>query len=973
MALGRKSIEWRLLTAALLVAASAAPAAGGEAYSGLPPAEEIKTFRLPAAFRIELVASEPDVEDPVAMTWDSHGRMWVAELSDYPLESTGGRVRCLSDQEPTGRFRRSAVFAEGLPFPSSVLAYRAGLLLTAAPDILYLEDSDGDGRADVRRVALTGFAAGNTQLRANGLLYGPDLRIYGANGRSGGKPRRPSDPQDRAVDIGERDFRFDPDTFEPEATSGPSQFGHGFDDWGRRFLSWNTVHIREDMLPPRDLERHPRLRRTSTVASISDHGDSARVYPRTPPPRTFNNEPTDHFNASCGLTIERGGLFPAEYAGNSYLCEPLTNLVHRDRLEPGPGPALIARRGENEDEFLTSTDPWFHPVNLKSGPDGGLYLADFYRELVEHPDYVPRELRGGVDFRRGKGHGRIWRILPRQKGPLPLEELSGLGPPELVERLRSPNGPVRETAQRLLAERREPGTADLLAKLARSNREPLARALALWTLLRFQALPAEGLALALDDPEPRLRETAIRIAREEPRSAAVLSARLVRLLADSDPGVRFQAVLAAGDLREGGLEAELPRALATAASRDGGDRWMRLALASSLRDREPLFLEELYREEPPRVLEETGWIREVAALAGEEGEGPAASSILSLAASRIEKGRPASGFRLADGVALGLSRAGRSPRDLLRDAPEGETARRWGRFFARAAEVATAPAASPEPLLAAASLLSHAPFRGAGEVLKGLLDPRNETEIQVAAARALGGQEEAAAVDLLLASWPASTPRVRAAIVESLLARPARARALARALEVGRIRPAEIGLPERSALLSSLDAEGKKRLEMVLRPAETDRSAVIARYREKGTQTGDRFRGAEVFKKSCASCHRFAELGHAVGPDLAGIGKKSREELLVALFDPNRAVVPGYSGYTVVTAGGQVVTGILASETARAITLRRAEGLEDDIPRSSIRSISSTGASLMPEGLEAALSPEAVADLLEFLRRGESR
>jgi len=390
------------------------------AYDGLPPDEALATLRVEAGFRVELVAHEPDVADPVAIAWDRRGQLWVAGMGDYPAESPAGRVRRLVDTDGDGRPDRSIVFAAGLAAPTSVLPHGDGVLVCAAPDILYLEDIDLDGRADVRRVVLTGFGLGTTQLRVNSLLRGLDGRIYGANGRSGGRIRRPEDPPEKAVDIAQRDFRFDPESLVVEATAGPSQFGQAFDAWGRRFLSWNTIHIRQEVISPRDLERHPHLDRTEVVAPISDHGDSARLYALTPPPRTFNSEPTDHFNASCGIAIEAGGIFPEPYAGSAFVCEPLVGIVHRDRLlrlDAGKSPVYTATRGEAEREFLASSDPWFHPVNLQSGPDGALYVVDFYREMVEHPDYVPRELRGGIDFTRGAAMAVSIASCPRAWSP----------------------------------------------------------------------------------------------------------------------------------------------------------------------------------------------------------------------------------------------------------------------------------------------------------------------------------------------------------------------------------------------------------------------------------------------------------------------------------------------------------------------------------------------------------------------------
>jgi putative membrane-bound dehydrogenase-like protein len=958
----------RVLACLSLALPLLATATGAEPYQGLSPAEELKSFRLPPGFLIELAACEPEIADPVSVAWDEKGRLWITEMADYPLGPPAGRVRCLEDRDGDGRYETGRVFAEGLPFPTSALPFRAGLLVSAAPDILYLEDGDGDGRADARRAVLTGFAQGNTQLRVNCLIRGPDNRIYCANGRSDGKPRRPADPPGRAVDIGQRDCRFDPDTFEPEAISGRSQFGHAFDAWGRRFLSWNTIHVRQDVLSPRDLERHPRLLRTATVAQISDHGDSARIYPLVPPPRTFNNEPTDHFNASCGLAIEKGGLFPTAYAGNAYVCEPLTGIVHRDVLEPGPGPALRARRGEGESdsEFLASIDPWFHPVFLRSGPDGALYVVDFYREMVEHPDYVPRELRQGVDFTRGKGHGRIWRVRPADRRTIPVEDLGALGAAALVERLGSPNGQVRETAQRLLIEKRDPEALGPLSSLARGG-APLERAWALWTLRALGRLERELLEKALRSREPRLQEAALRIAREGPHLAA-LAPQIIPLGADPDPGVRLQAALALGDLREERREGEVVVALAKLAAGDPLDPWIQTAVASSLRARERPFLEALFREGASAGAEAVPaeFVGEIAELAGAGGDEGSESALLELA---LAQGPTARGFALGGGLARGLRRAGRSGTIL---AAEGKPlAPRWRSFFDRGRAAALDPDYETALRAAALSTLAHAPWDLAASVLERSLGPRSERGLQLAAARAVRDQESEGATSLILSAWPSATPAaVRPLLFDALLSRPARLRALVEAIETGSIDPGGLDPGRRQALLRALEGKERDRLQKHFLP-EGSRAAVLDRYRSTGSEGGDAGRGCEVFQKNCASCHRFAGRGRAVGPDLSGIGKKSREELLVALLDPSRAVVEGYEAYSVFLETGELLTGVLASETATALTLRRADGIEDSIPRSAIRSLSATGLSLMPEGIEEVIPPSEMIHLLEFLRVGE--
>ncbi len=457
------------------------------ADSPLRPEEAVGSFELADDdLVIELVAAEPDVLSPVAIAWDEEGRMLVAEAIDYPL-TTGGQIRVLESPDSRGRYRKATVLAKGLPMPNGVLPWQGGVLVSAAPNLWFLKDSQRDGEADVRRALLTGFGEGNPQLRFNGLYWGLDNWVYGANGRSGGSVRRPEDPPAKAVSLNRRDFRFRPQTGEVEAVSGFSQFGLAHDDWGNRFPAWNTAPLRHVVFEERYLARNPDLAVAAGVADMSDPADSGRLFPISPPPATFNGEPVIFFNASCGNTVLRAEGLGAGYQGNLFVCEPLTNLVHR-RVLDAQGVTFVAKRGEQGKEFLASTDPWFHPVNLATGPDGALYVVDFYRRWVEHPAYVPERLRDKADWREGSNHGRIWRIHSRDWRPGAQPRLSRAPSAELVECLNHANGWWRDTAQRLLVERQDRQAIPLLEKLARDATSPQGRVHALWTLKGLSAL-----------------------------------------------------------------------------------------------------------------------------------------------------------------------------------------------------------------------------------------------------------------------------------------------------------------------------------------------------------------------------------------------------------------------------------------------------------------------------------------------------
>src|SRR5213082_2546156 len=348
--------------------------------SPLSPQQELTTFHFADPnLTAELVASEPDIVAPVAIAWDADGRLFVAEMTDYPSGPVSGRIRMLQDRDGDGRYGHATIFADKIAFPNGVMPWNGGLLVTAAPDILFFKDNNSDGRADDRRVILTGFAEGNQQLRVNGLFWGLDNWIYGANGRSDGDVRWADDLPDKKVTIRRRDFRFrsdygegrhvavpdksGPPTRQPsrqfEAIAGHSQFGCAHDDWGNRFPVFNNIPIRHVVMEQRYLDRQPLLAGIETVIPVSPPDDKGRVY-YLAPPTLLIPQASDYFTSACGPTVYRGDTLGAEYRGNFFVCEPVHNLLQRRRLTPS-GATFIAERTENGKEFLASTDPWFHP------------------------------------------------------------------------------------------------------------------------------------------------------------------------------------------------------------------------------------------------------------------------------------------------------------------------------------------------------------------------------------------------------------------------------------------------------------------------------------------------------------------------------------------------------------------------------------------------------------------------------------
>ncbi len=596
----------------LILTAATLPGISQRYTNALSPEQEMATFQLHEAFGIEPFVVEPEVLSPIDMVFDGRGNIYVVEMGDYPYDAKPGnfkgRIRLLKDTNGDGKVDKSYVFAEALPSATSVLPWKGGIIVTAAPDILYLKDENGDFKADTREVLFTGFFAKNSEAQITSLRFGPDNWVYANNNGQAGTITSKKHPEKPAVNVAGGNFRFRPDLGLFEVESGTGQFGQALDDAGHRFYTQNTLHIQQSPIAWRYAHRHDFMPSYRTDVNISDH--ELEMFQKSPTPywrqqrsdrrqakydsmkTGYKEYSRDHFTGASGATFYGGDGFPKEFYGNIFTGEVAGNLVHRDVIKSVPGhAAFVATRadGEKDKEFLASTDGWFRPANFTSGPDGYLYVVDMYRQHIETPVSIPEDLKKDMDFANGEQYGRIWRIFPKggEKRSVAIPDLDGKKPEELAALLSHPNQWWRLNAQRLLLEKQDKSVVPALQKVFSESPDANARLHAFYALDGLNALDAKLIKAALSDMNPGLREHALALAE---KSSDFLP-DVIRLTTDADPQVAYQACLSLGQFT--GKEAMA--AFAQIAEKNMEEPMFRLAVLSSLPGSSPEFTEMLGR------------------------------------------------------------------------------------------------------------------------------------------------------------------------------------------------------------------------------------------------------------------------------------------------------------------------------------------------------------------------------------------
>jgi putative membrane-bound dehydrogenase-like protein len=942
------------------------------------PAAGLKSMIARPGFEVELVAAEPLVMDPVAFAWGPDAKLWVVEMADYPLGidgrgKFGGRVRYLEDTDGDGKYDRSTLFLDGLGYPNGVLPWHKGVLITCAPEILYAEDTDGDGKADLRKILYVGFKEGNQQHRVNGLRWGLDNWVHCANGDSGGKIE--SKLTGEKIDIGGRDFRIRPDQGFLDPQTGVSQFTRISDQWGNWFGTNNSRPLMHYVLADEYLRRNPHLSPPQSVVDVSVVPGAAPIYPLSPPVARFNDlNKVNRFTSACGAALYDDELFGAEYVGNSFVCEPVHNLVHREVVSRS-GLTFTSRRADDEkkSEFLASTDTWSRPVMARTGPDGALWVADMVRETIEHPEWIPKDWQQRLDLRAGHDQGRIYRIYPIGKRPRPIARLDQLDTAGLVASLDGPSGYQRDMARMLLVHRQDKSAIEPLKLLCRSAQRPQGKVQALCALDGLDAIDTPTCVAAMSDEHPAVRRHAIRVGERLLNDAPVIGVALTGLIADPAPQVRLQVAYSLGAWRDPRAGVALGK-LAVASS---DEPYLIAAIMSSLTSANlPAVVMEAVKPDGHRT--PSGHVLEplttmVIAVDDPAAVGPLVRAIATPKDGQYQAWQLAALRTLLDALdrrKLTLAAYREKASEELRS----ELARLPDLFtFARriTTQQTTAQQTTPESdRILALGLLGRGPDQRDRDltILGELLVPQTPTRLQTAAVAALAQLNDPRVPELLLADWKSFGPQLRSQVLDVLMSRSNWLSVLLESIEKGDVLPTEIDASHAQRLTEHKDEKIRTRaIKLLAGSRNSDRQKVVEEYQDAITLTGDSSRGIEVFKKRCVSCHKLGDVGNAVGPDLTALTDKSPRSMLAAVLDPNRAVEAKYINYTAVTSAGLTYTGMLASESGNSIILLAAEGKQVPLLRSDLEVLSSSSKSLMPEGLEKDLSRQDLADLFALL------
>ena len=939
----------------------------------LSPGDALKRMTVPDGFTVELVASEPNIVNPVSMAFDEKGRVWVTESLEYPRKDAGkgrDRVKVLEDTDGDGRADKFTVFADGLNIPSGVAVGHGGVWVANSPDILFYPDADRDGTADgPPQVVVSGFGRDDTHELPNSLTWGPDGWLYGWNGVFN---QSRIDYRGKKYEFTCAIWRIHPKTrdFEVwcEGTSNP--WGLAFNENGDAFASACVIdhfwHLTESGYYHRQGGPYPPF--TWKLESIVD----------------FNHQKA----AYCGVTYFDSAAFPEKYRGKFYMGNIHGNCINVDSVVKSGA----TYRAVNQTDFLSAHDAWFMPVVQKTGPDGSLYILDWYDQYHCYQD-ANRD-PAGVDRLKG----RLYRVRYQETLRRANFDLGKCTDEELIALLGSANVYDREIAQRLLSERGGKVQAKLFDVASDSAKPHKQRIHALWAMIGAGPISLVPHRALLADSDPLIRAFAVRAAGNMKTVDPAVASTVKKLAADPDPSVRLQVAIAAKKID--GIDA-MPVLLEVLSHADDVVTppvvWQNLQplletsaiafIEATKKYQGSQAVEAIY----PRVIDRLLTRRAIdaqpiATLLSQLVENPKADpviaerAILGIAA-KVQSGEVAGpraqALRLAVAPLLAkmLAAPGNKVTQAGSRAAFGLLAT-WKDETALTAmhETFLLPKLTDEDRLQALFALIAADdpriLRSVGTILA---DPKRATpEFRGKVLAALGRLENPKVATMVLAAYPKMDPANQPKAIELLTQRPAWSEELVYAIEVKTIPASVVNANQLRKLQATKDAKFaalvKRTLGTVRETRNPESEKLVAKYRDFVRKTpGDPVAGQKAFAKVCAQCHKIYGEGQEVGPDITSNGRNDFDQLLSNVFDPNLVIGSAYQATIVATTDGRVLTGLLAEDNAQRIVLKLQGGKQEIIPRNQVEEVKLSPLSLMPEDIEKQLTPKEWADLFGFL------
>ncbi len=943
------------------------------------------------------------------MTWDHKGRLWVAETVDYPnnLQRPGeghDQIKICEDTDGDGKADKFTVFADKLSIPTSMVFANGGLVIHQAPDTLFLQDTDGDDKADVRKTLFTGWGTSDTHAGPSNLRYGLDNWLYGIVGYAGFNGTIGGERHQFRQGL----YRFKPDGSKLEflRNTNNNSWGVGISEEGLLFGS--TANGCPSVYLPIPNRYYEKVRGFNGGGVLQNIADTNRMFPVTDKVRQVNW--FGGFTAGAGHALYTARAYPKPYwNATAFVAEPTGHLVATFALE---------RRGSdfashNEWNLVASDDEWTSPVSAEVGPDGAVWISDWYNYIVQH-NPTPKGFTTGKGAAyetplRDKTHGRIYRISPigspAKTATRTLEPNDG---PGLIAALKDDNMFWRLHAQRLLVGRGKKDVVPALVELVKDKSvdgiglNPGAIH-ALWTLQGLGALggqdqgAATAAVEALSHPSSGVRRNAVQVL---PNGAGAADAiKAAGLVADPDPQVRLAALLALADAPESASAAE---AILTALveGKVDSDRWLPEAATAAAASHAKPFLKALASKKLDKPASPT-----VVAIAGRVAEHYARGATDKTSGDVLIGLKDADPL-VADAIVAGLAKGWpKDKKPTLDDATDKalvglltqvspaaraqlvSLASRWGSkaIEAHSAEIASTFLATAKDekqsdaarIDAARRLVEFRPLDGqaAGSLLE-LITPKSSQGLAIGLVEAAGRSEAPDVGASLVARLGSMTPAVRSEAAKALLSRSEWTSAFLEGVEKGDVSLSRLSLAQSQALAAHPDKALASRAKALIARGgglpDADRQKVIDQLAPLVLKGGDPTKGKVVFTQQCAKCHQYGGEGGKVGPDLTGMGTHPREELLIHILDPSRSVEGNFVQYTLATTGGQVFNGLLSSESKTAVELLDAEGKPHRVLREEIEEFAASKKSLMPEGFEKQVPPEGVADLLAFLtKRGK--